>query len=217
MRNVLVATLSIFCLLLSACGEVNSPFPLSQPGEQENDERLSGVWTYQGKYDQVFYHISKEKEGWLEGVLVSSNHDGGLGLVTFQALTTQIGEDHFVNIRNYRRFKKSATGPPEKPVPEGGLYWIFIYEISGEGILYLRFMDYEYVEASVKAGRIEGNKEEGEYNGRIVFTGNPENLIQFIKESDLDKLFPASLTFPLKKLTGPFSPTPDTGPTSAEE
>ena len=184
----------LFGLLVSGCTEVNSQFPLSQPGEQPNDERLSGVWTVQEKDDPPFFiHISREKEGWLEGVMVGSD-DGGLGLSTFQALTTQIGESHFLSIRNLRDFNEGATGPPEKPAPEGGLYWIFIYEISGEGALHLRFIDYDYVKAGIEAGRVEGSKAKDE--SIITLTDNSENLSQFIKDSDLEKLFPASQRIP---------------------
>ncbi len=218
MRNPIIFSLLLIIFFLSACTPA-SKFPLSQPGEQANDERLLGVWLFLGektsetpKEDdgRIFIHISKDKEGWLEGVLVGpKGDDGGLGLITFQALTTQIGENHFVNIRNYRDFKKGATGPPGQPEPEGGLYWIVFYEISEEGRLFLREMNYEYVKKSIKAGRVEGSEAKEEFS--ITLTGNPENLIQFIKESDMDKLFQESKQFPAgkflwKKLIAPPPP-----------
>ena len=143
--------------------------------------------------------------------MVGPQDGPGPQLVTFQALTTQIGGDNFLNIRSYREFKKSVTDPPEKSIPKDGLYWILLYEVSGDGTFYFRMMDYEYVRESIKAGRVDGNIAKDEPS--ITLTGNPENLIQFIKKSDTNKLFPKSLQLPnektfFKKLNPSTSPMP---------
>ncbi|MDH5763325.1 MAG: hypothetical protein OEZ51_10105 [Nitrospinota bacterium] len=205
MQRVLILVLILFCVVISACSAPPfSKYPLSQPGKQPNDERLSEVWVYQENGRPIFVHISKEQEGWLEGVIVGPKDEGGLGLSTFQMLTTQIGQDHFMSIRNIRDFKKGATGVPGKLEPGEGFYWIFLYKIAEDGNLYLRMMDDQYVEESIKSGQVKGSiDKEGSI---ITLTDNSENLIRFVKDSDKDQLFPESQQIPdknsfFKKLT----------------
>ena len=80
-RIGLLVALAGFSFLFAACqAPPFSQHPLSRPGEQPNDERLSGVWTFQEKEDQdsVFFHISREKESWLDIVIIGSESQGGL-------------------------------------------------------------------------------------------------------------------------------------------
>ena len=121
---------------LSACAPV-SKYPLSQPGEQPNDERLSGVWLAMDERtgavanedgESWFFHISKDKEGWLEGVAVSPQDKDGLVLYTFEAFTSSISGHHFLNIRKLTHFEKGVTGSRSEPDPKEGRYYIFLYE-----------------------------------------------------------------------------------------
>lgn len=210
MRNATFSFLFLFCLFLSACMPV-SKFPLSQPGEQPNDTRLTEVWlavdeetgkVFKEGVGSWFFHISKDKEGWLEGVAVGPKSEGGLSLNTFEGFTSSIGGYHFLNIRKRTYFEKGVTGSRSEPDPKDGRYYIFLYELSEKrGELVVKEMSDKYVKKSIKEGRLEGFVE----GDAEIITDSPANLILFIKESDIKKLF--SGTFGVfRKWNGPGTP-----------
>lgn len=223
-RQRIPAAWALLCLLLSACSPPPySLHPLSPPGGQPNDERLSGVWILQGSQEGHlgFIHISRDKEGWLEVAMVGPKSRGGLDASVLRGFTTTVGKDTFLNVRDFRtiRFGVAPSAEAEEAFPPEGMYLILLYTITEAGELDFNFMDDKFIEEKIRAGNIKGieNKE----TSTLKLTDTPENLIQFILKSDREKLFPKTLRIPeeghsLTKLKIPPPPS-SSGPSSIPE
>lgn len=220
MRKAIFFSLLLIAFSLAACSPPPfSKHPLSQPGSPLQEERLTGVWITHDNGEPLFLHIGGREEGGMEALFTGPSSKG-LGLITLKGVTTAIGDNHFVSVRDMREFRNGATGPPDdQTFPQDGLYLIMVYEVSPEGTLYFKMMSREYVKESIQSGRVAGERVEGEDS--IILTDTPENLVRFVRESDGDQLFPETARIPdkgfFRKLIVPPPAAAETGSRPEEE
>lgn len=173
-RTVLIL---LSCFLLSAC--IGSENPLSQPGEYENDSRLTGTWFTQNKDGRGYIHISRSKEdGWVDIASVGFDEVRGLDVDFCKGFTTPLENGKFLNIQCRVNLEK-------EPSEKYSEFQILKYEVTSGNELQLMAWNSDYVQESIKKGRIKGRQNKF----YMTISESTPNLIRFIQESDLDQLF----------------------------
>jgi len=172
---------------LLACPYAISKHPLSQPGEQKNDERLTGVWYQETEDGPVYIHVAKTNTGRMDGVMVEHKVNGlrGMGMDVCRGFTTQLDQQRFLNISQCANiWSTESEFGIKKQSDEEAPYLIVLYEINSAGELAFNGISVEYVIKSIKNGRLEGSNDDG-----VKITASTPDLIQFIEESDPDRLY----------------------------
>ena len=163
-----------------------SKHPLSQSGEQKNDERLTGVWYQETEDGVVYIHVASTKDGKMEGVSVDPNGNRGMKMMFCEGFTSQLGQQRFLNISQCARIWPAVEENEVKKESDlKDFYLIIRYEISDAGEFTYVGISGKYVEESIKAGRLEGSFE----GFAVRITASTPDLVKFIEESDPDKLF----------------------------
>jgi hypothetical protein len=172
-----IAFLLISCLLFSAC--IGSENPLSQPGEYENDSRLDGTWFTQNKNGSGYIHFSHSKEdGWIDIATVGFDEERGLDVDFCKGFTTFLENGKFLNVQCRVNLEK-------EPSEKYSEFQILNYDITGENELRLRAWNANYVQESIKVGRIRGRQNKF----YVTISESTPNLVSFIQESEIDQLF----------------------------
>jgi len=175
MRRIVLLYLS--CLLLSAC--IGSENPLSQPGEYENDPRLTGTWFIQNKDGSGYIHISRGKEdGWMDIATIGFEDVRGLDVDFCKGFATHLKNGKFLNVQCRSNLEK-------EPGDKYSDFQILNYDISNENELRLMALNGNYVQKNIKEGHLKGRM----FKYSIKITASTQNLVKFIQKSDIDQLF----------------------------
>ena len=202
-RSVFFCSLLSY-LLLAACVPM-SQFPLSQPSGNEPDERLVGIWLFKADEKESYFHFSKQRDGVSDMVSVSYDADGRMSYGMFEVFTTPVGTSQFMNIKIIKvGLLEMGDTPP---------YLLAKYEVDDSGKLYIQLLSPEEVAQGIDDGILKGEIKDKKDN-EIYITDSSENLIRFIENSDIDKLFSQTPYIekqwggPYQKIIQPFADLP---------
>jgi len=206
MRLGFFIVIALMSVLLSGCPYAISKHPLSPPGEQKNDERLTGVWYQETEDGGVFIHVAQTNTERLDGVMIEHNVTGihGLGMDVCRGFTTQLDQRRFLNISQCANIWSTASEfGMKKASDEEAPYLIVLYELNSAGELTFSGISVEYVIESIEQGRLEGSVEDG-----VKITASTADLVKFIEESDPDRLYfkpkdPNKRSFTFRKIIIP--------------
>lgn len=190
MRSAIIFSLFLILFFLSACTEINYVHPLSQPGEEPNDERLAGVWYLDDDGHHNYLHISKDQKGWLDVILIGHNksgESGELNAMLCEMFTSTVPPYRFMNIRNCRMRDRDRPKALDEVKPDDEKYWIFGYEITEAGELMFKGFKTSAITQGVESGELAGTKINEQ--SVITITADSASLQKFIQQADPAKLF----------------------------
>lgn len=171
-RSVLAA---MSLLLLAACFPPTTTHPVGSTTGLKLDPALNGTW----KADPptagergTFYHFLPKLDGTLTVLIVQSGDepDGDWNLVDLK--TGKAGANRFMNAQLL-----SSDGKPEEGSPGGTIPVLYRFDAKGHLILYLT--DEAATKAAIRAGKLKGTIEKGDY-GDAVITSDPAALDKFM-------------------------------------
>jgi hypothetical protein len=180
--NILRSALAAMSLLLlAACFPPTTSHPVGTIAGLKLDPVLNGTWKADpANRDErgVFLHFLPKLDGTLTVLMVQSGDepDGDWNLI---ALTTgKAGANSFMNARLISSNGKADEGSPSGTIP-------ILYRLDSKGRLLLYLLNEDRTKAAIKAGKINGTVEKGEY-GDAVITADPATLDKFLASPTLD-------------------------------
>jgi len=190
-----IACVALMGIGLCACPPVTSKTPVGTTVKAVRDPALAGVW--RGKVadgDAVSYFtFLPQNDETYSAVLVtpsSPKDNGGFGV--FSVDTVALGRLHFINARELMDDDKPAKGTmADNTIP-------LLYKLEGDNTLVLYMMDEDAAHAAIKAGKIKGTVEEGQF-GDVTLTASPVELDAYMASPAARALFTKPLVV-LKKV-----------------
>ncbi len=180
-----IACVALMGIGLCACPPVTSKTPVGTTVKAVRDPALTGVW--RGKVaegDAVSYFtFLPQDDGTYSVVLVtppSAKDNGGFGV--FGVETVTLGRLHFINARELSDDNKAAKGAmADNTIP-------LLYKLEGDNTLVLYMMDEDAARNAIKAGKIKGTVEEGQF-GDVTLTASPGELDTYMGSPAARALF----------------------------
>ena len=190
-----IACVALIGIGLCACPPVTSKTPVGTTVKAVRDQALAGVW--RGKVADgdaaSYFTFLPQDDGTYSVVLVtppSAKDNGGFGV--FGAETVSLGRFHFINARELTDENKAAKGTmADNTIP-------ILYKREGDNTLVLYLVDEDAARNAIKAGKIKGTVEEGQF-GDITLTASPGELDAFMASPAARTLFTKPLVV-LKKV-----------------
>jgi len=181
-----VAMAAIF--LAAGCLPVTSKTPVGTTAGLGADEALTGTWIgksldAEDKSDNhtIYFHFLKGKEGNLTALIVGAGDAKDDGWMAFDLRTAILGKNRFINAVDTFDDNQRAEGPlKDANIP-------LLYTIKG-GKLTLYWLDEDKVKAAIKAGKIAGTVESGDF-GDVKITAEPAALDAFMATPEAAALF----------------------------
>ncbi len=180
-----IGLVALAALGLAACPPVTSKTPLGTTVAAAPDPGLTGVWKGRMAASQTFSYFTffPQADGTLSVVVVTpplGADKGGWGVFTVQ--TVALGPNHFMNAHETIDEGKPATGTmADNTIP-------ILYRINSDGALVIYIMDDTIAKAAIKAGKIAGNVEEGQF-GDVVLTAQAADLDAYMASPQGRALF----------------------------
>ena len=135
-------------------------------------------------------------------VSVDYDAEGRMSYGMFEVFTTPVDTHQYMNIKIIKiGILEIGDTPP---------YLLAKYKIVGNDKLYIQLLSPDEVAQGIEDGVLQGEIKDKKEN-EIYITDSSENLIRFIKNSDIDKLFGQTPYFekqwggPYQKIIQPFS------------
>lgn len=166
-------------LLLAACPE--SVQPLSDPSRAAPDPALLGVWhgTFDG--DEMYLHAGPGERGMIRTIQVEHKKKGGIETARYAAFPTKVGKLDMLNVRSL-----------DESADYRG-YLLFKYEVKGARLT-LWMLSLKAARDDIKAGRLTGKAEGGEF-GDTLITASSAELAAYLEKGDPKRLFDHPLAF----------------------
>ena len=192
--------------LITSCCPPSSIHPLSSPKEAQYEKKLEGTWYYkEGNGRPGYFHIGRAKENLTKAIVIEQ--DGSLGFSVLMMFPTVISENNFLNI-------KIKQVDEEFPHEHNG-YFFAKYQFTGDDSLLISLMDIDGFAKGIQDGKIKGEitykkpatpegskKKQQSKESKVInclkITDESENIVKFIKDSNIRDLFPKE--FKLKRL-----------------
>lgn len=179
-----LAALSL--LFLAACFPPTTTHPVGTIAGLKLDPVLNGTWQADpASKDErgVFLHFLPKLDGSLTVLMVQSGDepDGDWNLI--ELTNGKSGSNRYMNARLLMSNGKPDEGSPGGTIP-------LLYRLDAQGRLLLYIMNEDRAKAAIKAGKIKGTIEKGDY-GDAVITADPAALDKFMAS-------PAALTLFVK-------------------
>jgi hypothetical protein len=189
-----IACVAFIGIGLAACPPVTSKTPVGTTVKAVRDPALTGVWrgrVADGEAVSYFTFLPQD-DGTYSVVLVtppSAKDNGGFGV--FGAQTVTLGRFHFINARELTDDNKAAKGAmADNTIP-------LFYRLEGDTLV-LYMMDEDAARNAIKAGKIKGTAEEGQF-GNVTLTASPGDLDAYMASPAARALFTKPLVV-LKKV-----------------
>jgi hypothetical protein len=190
-----IACVALLGIGLCACPPVTSKTPVGTTVKAVRDPALAGVW--RGKVADgeavSYFTFLPQDDGTYSVVLVtqpSAKDNGGFGVFGVQTVT--LGRLHYINAREIIDENKPAKGTmADNAIP-------LLYRLEGDNTLALYMMDEDATRAAIKAGKIKGTAEEGQF-GDVTLTASPGELDAYMASPAARALFTKPLVV-LKKV-----------------
>lgn len=174
MRAMLRAAIAIGVSLLStACLPVTSTSPIGSTAGYRPDPQLTGMWkTRPGESSTAYFTFFPQDDGSMKVVFVEPPASGDKGgWMNFDIRTAVLGPYTYMDAR-----ETEDAGKPGDPklahVP-------VLYRAGADGSLVLYLMDDDAAKSAVRAGKMPGTVEQGEY-GDVTLTASPAALDAFL-------------------------------------
>ncbi len=174
-------------LLASACLPVTSQTPVGSTGQLGADANLAGTWkgTVADDKNVSWFHFLPQTDNTMDVVIVTAppgDTDGGWA--QFKIQTAQLGDNHYIDAVEILDSGKPATDRlATEHIP-----LLYRYRDAGTVVLYL--IDEQQAANAVRAGKISGTVESGEY-GDVRITADAAELDAFFQSKDSLALFTA--------------------------
>lgn len=184
MKAIRIALVLCAALIATACLPVTSKSPIGTTQGLLMDESLLGTWKGIAGTETVpaYFHFLPGKDGTIMAIVVTpanQQDDGGWG--AFALKTVILGGNHFMNAQEVSDNGKVSNGTTAQNTTP------LLYKMV-DGNLVLYMMDEKDTAAAIKAGRIAGTVEPGEY-GDVSITAEPEALDAFVQTPEGLALF----------------------------
>ncbi|MDE1938847.1 MAG: hypothetical protein KGI68_07490 [Alphaproteobacteria bacterium] len=191
----LYAAAALACgLLLAGCLPVTSETPVGTTTEFPSDSALFGTWKghAEDQKTDTYFHFLADKNGAVTAILVSAegNKDDA-GWMSFTLRTAKLGENRLMNA-----VETTDNGTPTEDSLKGANIPL-LYTIANGRRLTLYLLDEDKVKEAIKAGRIAGSIEPGNF-GDVKITADAKTLDAFMATPEAAKLFKVFIT--LKKV-----------------
>ena len=163
-------------LLLAACYPPTTTHPVGSTVGQKLDPVLVGLWkgTPTNKDERgSYYHFLPMLDGTVRVVIVQGGDKPDADVILVKATTTMLGKNRFMNAQLVTSEGKPAEGSPASTVP-------VLYKLDAKGAMTISLMDEAAVKDAIKAGKIQGTVEKGDY-GDAVITADPATLDKFMQ------------------------------------
>jgi hypothetical protein len=180
MTRVKFAVALLAVLALAGCYPPVTTHPLGSNTPTKPDAALAGVWKGVDTDGKPHYvHFLQQSDSTISAVVVES---GAKAEDWFAAKLTcaKLGANRFLNGR-----LEWTNNKPEHDIP--GTVPV-IYSIDAKGALTLAMMDEDKVKDAVRAGKIKGMIEKGQF-GDVTITESPAALDKLFASPAVTKLF----------------------------
>jgi hypothetical protein len=184
MNAIRIALILCAALIATACLPVTTKSPIGSTQGFVMDQLVLGTWKGTAGTETVpsYFHFLPGKEGTIMAIVVTpanQQDDGGWGAFALQ--TVLLGANHFMNAQEVSDNGKVASGATaERTTP-------LLYKmIDGKMVLYM--LDEKDTAAAIKAGKIAGTVEPGDY-GDVSITAEPAVLDAFMQTPEGLALF----------------------------
>lgn len=176
---------ALAAIATAACPPVTSKSPLGTTVTATPDPGLTGIWKGRVAASESFTYFTffPQDDGTVSAVLVTPplGTDKG-GWAAFSIQTVTLGPNHFMNARETIDEGKPATGAmAENTIP-------VLYRINSDGALVLYIVDDTLAKTAIKAGKLAGDVEQGQY-GDVTITAAPADLDAFMASPQGRALF----------------------------
>jgi len=174
LTNIIRMAAALCCTLaLAACFPPVTTHPVGKVDAQP-DSDLVGLWKAtmadadKGE-DQAYFHFIRKGDGTLTVVIVSAKTKGDGDLMGARVTTAQIDGAKFLNasLLPMDREDKDADLQPSGTVP-------LLYKRDGSHHLTLYMMDEDATKAAIKAGKIKGTVEPGQFGDATITADQPQ-------------------------------------------
>lgn len=182
---VRIGLAALVAIGLAACPPVTSKTPLGTTVTAAADPGLTGIWKGRVATGDAFSYFSffPQDDGTISAVVVtqpSAKDQGGWAAFTLQTVT--LGPNHYMNARETTEEGKPASGSmTDNTIP-------VLYRINSDGALVLYIIDEKLAKNAIKAGKIAGTVEEGQF-GNVTLTAAATDLDAFMASPDGRALF----------------------------
>jgi len=188
MRLLRAAVAMAAMLLAAGCLPVTSKTPVGTTAGLGADEALTGTWIgksldAEDKSDirTIYFHFLKGKDGNLMALMVGAAGKNDDDWMAFNLSTATLGKNRFINA--VETFDNNR--PAEAPLKDANIP--LLYTIKG-GKLTLYWLDEDKVKVAIKAGRIAGTIEPGDF-GDVKITADAAALDAFMATPEAAALF----------------------------
>jgi len=192
----------IVAILLLASGCEDSKNPLSSPETSKVDQRLLGVWRYQGEEGEVtYYHMGQAGEKFPGGMMriVTVRHDRTKVESPEECLAfrTALGDKDYLNVV-LEGDKKLVKLLNEKGWNADAIesYTFVKYQVDGDKVR-MWLTDDDAKKAAIQSGKLKGVVEA---NKPSKLTDSTENVARFVVEAD-EGLFKSQELFQFERIS----------------
>ena len=173
-------------LLLTGCYPPTTTHPVGTTVGLANDPALVGLW--RAKMDSsdderpVYFHFLPSGDNTITVVMVQGGDKPDGDWTVAGATTVNLGANHIMNAQ----LQFSDGKPADEDMARGTVP--LLYRFDGPTHLSLFLMDEDATKAAIKAHRITGTVEEGQF-GDAVITAQPKELDAFMASKRATQLF----------------------------
>ena len=216
MRAVRIFAALALALAASACLPVASKSPIGSTQGFVIDPSLIGTWkgTANGGKVASWFHFLPGRDNTVMAVVItpaSEDDSGGWGAFALQ--TVKLGSNYFMNAQEVSdNGNVAGDKTAQNPTP-------LLYKIGDDGKLTLYMLDEKATAAAIKAGKIAGTVEPGDY-GDVTITADPDALDAFFQTPEGVALFTQQFAVLTRvdssesSTTATSAPTPEAGKTN---
>lgn len=174
MTNIIRIAAALCCtLLLAACFPPVTEHPVGKATAKPDDD-LVGLWKAtmnegDSGDNQAYFHFVRKGDGTLTVVIVSAKTKGDGDMMGARVTATRIGDNRFLNatLLPMDREDKDAEEQPPGTIP-------VLYKFDGSRHLTLYLMNEDATKAAIKAGKINGKVEPGQFGDATITADQPE-------------------------------------------
>lgn len=160
-------------LAMAACLPVTSKAPIGTTVGYKPDSQLTGMWQARSDGASAYFAFFPQADGSTKVVMLEPSAAGDKGgWSVFDVRTTTLGSDRYMDA--------SEIESDEKPVEPKLEHIPVLYSFAADGSLALYLMDEDAVKDAIRAGKIAGQVEPGQY-GDVVLTATPAALDAFFE------------------------------------
>ena len=204
MKRIYAALAIAAALLLAGCLPVTSKTPVGTTTGLGTDAALYGTWAGHSQNEKekgvAYFHFLKGKDneaGKISALMVMTSPDQkDDDWMSFTVSTAKLGDLHYMNAvitggngvtPNANANSKAENGMPSD-AKQMGPYIPLLYRFGRQHRLTLYMLEEDKVKEAIKAGKIAGTIEPGDY-GDVTITADAAALDAFFATPEAAKLF----------------------------